>query len=74
MEFEFGVARIGQCMFCRGWNNRCHPIRVVESQSLPIIFRVLYTFKNVVCPTCRERGSCELERMTREYMEDYVGG
>ena len=74
MEFEFGCARIGQCMFCRAWDQRSQPLRVVENADLPIIYRVLYTFKNVVCPTCREKGRHELERMTRAYMDDYVGG
>ena len=74
MEFEFGKARTGQCMFCLRWNNSCFPFRIVENASLPNLFRVLYTFKNVICPFCREKGHQEIDKMARQYMDEYIGG
>lgn len=74
MKFEFENPKVGQCMFCCKWNNSCFPFRICENSSLPIQYRTLYTFKTVVCPTCREKGQIELEQMIRQYMDEYIGG
>jgi hypothetical protein len=75
MEFEFSSAKnIGQCIFCLKWQNSCVPFRICENSSLPPLYRTLYTFKNVVCPTCKESGHSDLCQMTKQYMDDYIGG
>ena len=73
MKIEFGQSQVGQCSFCRKWSQECFPFRIEESDSLPVIYRVLCSYKISICSNCKQKEPHQIESMIHEYMDGYAG-